>query len=151
MRHRPAFAALLIATLAATPAAAQSQAALRAHIAATNRGCTVNGPQVVHRGPLPGAAEPVVVATYGLESCGGGNDWLSTFGVFAQQGGRFVSLPIRNPPRWVVDGVRVDGGVLVVRGLDYGPDDGRCCPSIRREARFRLSGGTVVPVPRAHQ
>lgn len=136
---------LAAALLLAMPAMAQSEAAIRAQIAAANRGCTVNGPQVMHRGPVAGGTAPVAVATYGLEGCGGGNNWVSTFGVFAQQGGRVVELRMPSPPRWPVDGVRVEGGMIVVSGLDYGPNDGRCCPSIRRQARYALSGGTVVP------
>jgi hypothetical protein len=136
---------LAAACLSAAPALAQTESAIRAQIAAANRGCDVNGPQIVHRGALPGAPGPVAVATYGLEGCGGGNNWSSTFGVFAEQGGRVVAYRVASPPRWPVDGVRVEGGMLVVSGLDYGPNDPRCCPSIRRQARYTLSGGSVVP------
>ena len=135
--------------LLATPIAAQAQSdsAIRAAILGGDKSCSLTGMKVVHRGPLPGAAQPVAVALYGVEGCGGGNMTVSTFGVFVADRGRSRQLPasLVNGPE-VTQKVAVQDGRIVVSGLSYGPRDPRCCPTLPRTQRFVMQGDQVVPV-----
>ena len=139
--------ALATAAVLPGPAAAQKLADIRAHIAAENPGCDVSRLEEAFRGALPGAAGHVVVAVYTVEGCGGGNNWVSQFGVFSEEANRVVQYALPDPPAFVVESARVANAVIKVAGLDYAPDDGRCCPSIRREAQYRVTGRAVAPAP----
>ncbi len=65
--------------------------------------------------------------------------------MFFDDGGRVGTYRIASAPRWVVERVRVRRGVIEVSGLDYAPGDPRCCPSLRRSARYVLRGDTIIP------
>jgi len=136
------FAALLMAITGT--AQAQSSDAIRAYLARSNPGCDIFRPEETYRGPLPGAAGPVVVMVYTVEGCGGGNNWARLFGVFAMTGGAIFEYTQPTPPPFVVDGACVTNGALVISGLGYGPNDAQCCPSQRRTARYRIDGRTVI-------
>ena len=143
-----ALLAFFLLSAAAAPAAADT--ALRRHLEREVRreGCTLVRFEAPFRGILPGDPRPVVAASYSFEGCGGGNNWTATFGVFAVEGGGFRRLPEdRSAPSRpdVVERVRVADGRITVEGLSYGPDDGRCCPSLRRQAAYALRDGRVVP------
>lgn len=140
-------AGLVLAAALPAAAGAQSLAAIRAHIAATNPGCDVSRLDEAHRGAVAGAAGHVVVAVYTVEGCGGGNNWASLLGVFSEEAGRVVQYALPDPPGFVVESARVDKGVIEVSGLDYAPNDGRCCPSLHVGARYRITGRTVSPQP----
>lgn len=140
-------AGLAIAASLSGGAQAQSLAAIRAHIAAENPGCDVNRLDEAHRGALPGAAGHVVVAVYTVEGCGGGNNWASQLGIFSEESGRVVEYAVPDPPAFVVESARVAQTVIEVSGLGYGPNDGRCCPSVRSSARYRVEARRVVPAP----
>jgi hypothetical protein len=100
-----------------------------------------------YRGAVVGAAGHVVVAVYTVEGCGGGNNWASLLGVFSEEAGRVVPYTLPDPPAFVVERAEVADGVIEVTGLDYAPDDGRCCPSLPVSARYRITGRTVSPQP----
>jgi hypothetical protein len=137
-----------LAAMPALPASAQAQrlAAIRAHIAAANPGCEVTRLDEAHRGAVAGAAGHVVVAVFTVEGCGGGNNWASQLGVFSEEAGRVIEYALPDPPGFVVDSARVSKGIIAVNGLDYAPDDGRCCPSLRVAARYRIEGRRVTPM-----
>ena len=94
---------------------------------------------------LSGAAALVVVLVYTLEGCGGGNNGARLFGVFAENGARIIAYRVERPPAWSVDTARVIAGRIEVAGLAYGPNDPRCCPTLRRSSRYMVDGRTVVP------
>ncbi len=139
-------AGFMLATLA-TAAEAQNLVAIRGHIAAENPGCDVARLEESYRGALPGAAGHVVVTVHTIEGCDGGNNWTSVIGVFSEEGGRVVEYSLPDPPDFVVQGARVANAVIEVSGAGYGPDDGRCCPSVRSSARYRIEGRRVVAAP----
>lgn len=123
---------------------AQSLAAIRSHLAAENPGCDVARLDESFRGALPGAAGHIVVAVYTVEGCGGGNNWASQLGVFAEESGRVVEYAQPVPPTFVVENARVNNAVIEVNGMGYASTDGRCCPSIRSSTRLRVEGRRVV-------
>jgi hypothetical protein len=143
---RTLVAGLLLAAAALPgPAQAQNLVAIRAHIAAGHPGCDIARLDEAYRGALAGAAGHVVVAVYTVEGCGGGNNWVSRFGVFSEEVGRVVEYTLADAPNFVVDHAEVAKGLIDVSGLAYAPDDGRCCPSIRSAARYRIEGRRVTP------
>jgi hypothetical protein len=139
----------LLCLLCPLPAAGQTVQEVRAHLEREARrgGCDLYRPVHVHTGLLAGDARPVGIAVFTLEGCGEGNNWGRTVGVFVREGQRLVELPrardIRGLPE-VVEGVRVENGLILVQGLDYGPNDARCCPSVRRSVALTLRDGMVV-------
>jgi hypothetical protein len=143
----PRIIAACLGLVAAAPltAEAQSLAAIRSHIAGENPGCDVARLEEAYRGALPGAAGHVVIAAYTVEGCGGGNNWVSQFGVFSEEGGRVVEYAQPDPPSFVVEHVRVANAVIEVDGKAYAATDGRCCPSVSSNARLRVEGRRVVP------
>lgn len=147
-RHpRRLAAGLILATALPAAAGAQSLAAIRTHIAAANPGCDVVRLDEAYRGAVAGAAGHVVVVVYTVEGCGGGNNWASLLGVFSEEAGRIAPYSLPDPPAFVVQSAQVAKGVVEVNGRDYAPNDGRCCPSLRVTARYRIIGRTVSPQP----
>jgi hypothetical protein len=140
-------AGLAMAAALPDPAVGQTLAAIRGHIVAANPGCDIARLAESHRGAIPGGAGHVVVVTYTVEACNRGNNFASVFGVFSEQNGRVVEYQQPEPPGFLVESVRVAQTVIEVQGLGYAPTDGRCCPSLRSRARYRLEGRQVVPAP----
>jgi hypothetical protein len=99
---------------------------------------------------VPGAGQPVVIASFTIEGCGGRNNYGRTVGVFYEANGivrRFKppAVPVGGPDVDDPNGVTVQGDRITVRWSDYAPDDPRCCPSLKRTTSYRLSNGTIVP------
>lgn len=127
------------------PAGAQPLEAIVRQIQLQHRGCVIQNPREAFRGPVEGLATPIVIVTYTYEGCDGSNSWRATFGIFHEdRSGRLVGLRITPEPRFVVRTARVENGRIEVSGLDYGPGDPRCCPSIRRTAAYAVRGNAAV-------
>lgn len=153
---RRVWRALAILALLALPAdlgaaaatRAELEAALRRDIARDNRAtdCTLTRSDIVHQGALPGEARPVTVLAVAYEGCGGGNMWVATFAVYVEDGKALRALPLASMTGLpaVVERVRVAGGRVVVEGMNYGPDDGRCCPSVPRQQALVIRDGRLV-------
>ncbi len=143
MRIWPAAIAL---ALCGGPALAQGEAAIRAALQRENAGCEITSLRIAHRGALPGLPVPAVVATYGVEGCGGGNNWAAALVVLARRPDGLQPLPL--PPALrlpaVVARAEVRRGRILVTGLDYAPADPRCCPSLQRRVSLALQDGQVT-------
>jgi len=129
----------------------QSSVAIQKHLAQQNKGCSLYAYQESFHGAIPGADQPVTIASYTLEGCGGGNDYARTVVVFYETGGQVrqykpPSPGISGPDVDDRNGVVVSGDQITVRYSDYGPGDARCCPTLKRTARYRLTNGGIVPV-----
>lgn len=128
---------------------AQTPAAIQRYLADQHKGCSIYGYYEYFRGMAAGIPEPVTIASYTIELCGGGNNFARTVGVFYESNGKvrqFKSPPINGPDLGDPSGVTVRGDQFTVRSLAYGPNDARCCPSIKQTATYRLMNGTVVAV-----
>ena len=139
--------ALLAALAAALPfpsALAQPMDAILRHLRQAHPGCDIHNPRQTYRGHLEGSAAPVVFVAYTFEGCHG-NDWRAVFGLFREEHGRVLALAVTSLPRWPVHDVRVANGVIRATGLDYGPNDPRCCPTIRRGMTYVVRNDAVVP------
>lgn len=147
MRRATACAMGLGAALAAGPAGAQTEAVLERHLRHEFATCTLGDLRVEHRGALDGLRGTVVVATYLLEACAGGNNSSSRFGVFALRGGRIRHWHPRLASPLSVERVRVARGRMLVEGLRWGPGDAQCCPSVPVTAAFVPRGNSLVPAP----
>lgn len=147
-RRAPRLPALAALVVLAGPAAAQDQAALERHVTeVAYRGCTLSILRVVHRGPLPGTEGPVVVATYDIEGCAGGNNSAQRLGVFRDTGGSIDLIRPPLPEPVSVDTARVEGGRIIIEGQRWSREDARCCPSIPVTLAFRLRDGVLVTDP----
>jgi hypothetical protein len=146
---RSAMAAAIFAA-AVTSAHAQPAAAIQKYLAAQSKNCSLYSYQENFRGTLPGADRPVVIAAYTLESCGGGNDYMRTVGVFYEADGKVhqfnpPATPIAGPDVDDRDGVTVRGDRIVIRSSAYAPNDPRCCPSLKKTTAYKLVNAAIVP------
>jgi hypothetical protein len=145
LRRLPGLLALL---LGAAPAWAQDDAALERFLTdVAHRGCTLGDFTAVHRGALAGIDGPVVVATYGIEACGGGNNSAQLLGVFRRAGGTIDLIRPPWPEPVSIDTARVEGGRVIAEGMRWARDDPRCCPSQPVTLAFRLRDGVLVADP----
>lgn len=143
-------AALLVALLAATDAAAQGctdrrVAAELAELRTELQGATLDCREAA-RGDLDGdgAADAVLQVSY--EGMGGGNNWGSFLYVLLAD----RSAPLLEEPevaRGVVDSVRVAGREIRVTTLEYRDGDGHCCPSGKDAFALRVERRRLVRVP----
>lgn len=90
-----------------------------------------------------GTAEAVVV--YTIEGAGGSNSYFQSIAAFSaetsiHQLGEAFSLPFS------VQNVEIMDGRVVFKGLEHGPNDPNCCPSINRQIFYRLDGDELVPM-----
>jgi hypothetical protein len=139
---------LLLSPLLAMSGAAAAQApqAIEAFIKRANAGCDLQKYREVYRGRLAGSSEPITVATFSVEGCGGGNNWSSEFGIFSENSGIVREWQQTPTPEGQVSDIAVRNGRLIVRSLDYKPDDPHCCPSMRRQSVYTLRNGRAVAV-----
>jgi hypothetical protein len=144
--------ALLAGTFWSLPVATQAQTAtataIQQYLTEQFHGCSLYAYQENFRGPLPGADRPVAIASYTIKSCGGGNNYARTVGVFYAVNGKVqqfkAATPIDGPDVDDPSGVTVQGDRITVRSSAYAPDDPRCCPSLKRTASYRLMNGAIV-------
>jgi LppP/LprE lipoprotein len=143
---------LAIAAICAVPAAAHAQSAeaIQKYLTAHARGCTLYGYREYYRGKIPGIDQTVAIAAYTLESCGGGNNYARTVDVFygTDAAVRQMRQPMQGVPGPDADdpnGVTLVGDTMTVRYSDYAEADPRCCPSLKRSARFRITNAGVIP------
>src|SRR4051812_21567551 len=66
---------------------AQSAGSIQKYLAAQNQECSIYGYEEFFRGAIPGFSQPVTIAAYTVEGCGGGNNWGRTVSVFYSTGG----------------------------------------------------------------
>jgi hypothetical protein len=137
---------LLLPLLAVSwPAAAQAPQAIQAFIKRANPSCDIEKYREIYHGQLSGSNEPVTVATFGIVSCDGGNNWSSEFGIFAENGGTVHEWQQTPAPKGEVSDVAVRNGRVTVRSLSYKPSDPHCCPSVRSQTVYILRNGRAVP------
>lgn len=92
-------------------------------------------------GDITGDKIPEAVFRASIE-CGQG-EVFQTFGVFSKQNGKYVLTQEVDSLDWTT-AISITKGVLKLSGSAYGPDDSPCCPSIRKERYYVLSGGQLV-------
>ena len=131
-------------------ARAQSADAIQKYLAAHAQGCSLYGYEEYFRGSIPGMSQPVAVAAYTVEGCGGGNNWgrfVSAF--YLSNGGvrefKHSAAGIPGPDIGDRRGATVRGDRMTVRYSDYAPQDPRCRPSLHKVATFRLVNGAISP------
>jgi hypothetical protein len=145
---------LTIGTLSLSVASAEAQSAeaIQRFLAQQATGCSLYGYREYFHGTMPGADQPVTIASYTFEGCGGGNDYARTVGVFYEAGGQVrqmkrPSTAVDGPDVNDASGVVVQGNKITVRYSAYAPDDARCCPSLKKTARYKLANGAIIPAP----
>ena len=133
--------------LAVRPARAFTAEQVAAFLRHANPDCTVNVVSSL-TGPVRGADTPVTIVKYGVEGCGGGNNWTVALAVLHDAGhgqvAAFEDARLRLP---IVDRVGLSGGTIQVRTLDWGPRDAHCCPSVHGSLRLIVRGDSLVAVP----
>ena len=131
-------------------ARAQSADAIQKYLAARAPECSIYGYEEYFRGSIPGMSQPVTVAAYTVEGCGGGNNWERFVSAFYLSNGgvrefKHSAAGIPGPDIGDRRGVTVRGDRMTVRYSDYAPQDPRCCPSLHKVATFRLVNGAIFP------
>ncbi len=94
-------------------------------------------------GRLSGIDADVVVTTFPLEGCGGGNNWGIVLAVLAVRNDEPAKLAATGGPGF--DEVSIVDGQVSAVVTDYAPGDARCCPSIKARTAFAISGDKLVP------
>jgi hypothetical protein len=130
-------------------ARAQSAADIQRDLNRRSPGCSLYAYQEYFRGQIPGMKPPVTIAAYTLEGCGGGNNYARTVGAFYEAHGEVQQFtpptpPVPGPDVGDRDAVTVRGNRITVRYKDYAANDPRCCPSLKRSARYILRHGAIV-------
>ena len=123
---------------------AQSVTAIEHYITKLHPECSLYAVDENFRGAIAGPAHPIVIMTYTLESCSGGNDAVRTFGVFYDKNGQVKEF--ERPRQKVIDvrTVTVVGSRLDVEILTDGPNDPRCCPTVTRHVTYFLRDGQII-------
>jgi hypothetical protein len=129
---------------------AQSADAIQKFLAQQAKGCSLYGYREYFRGTMPGANQPIGIASYTIEGCNGGNGYARTIGVFYEAGGKIrqmkrPSAPIVGPDVDDPTGVTVQGDQITIQYSAYAPDDARCCPSLKKTAHYKLANDAIVP------
>ncbi len=97
------------------------------------------------RADIDGDGQEDIIAPYVTESCGGGNYWGLSVGIF-QRAGNGVKLIGSGHVEGTIEKIAVNGARIVVQTLGYGPDDARCCPTKKSSEAFLWSNGALRPV-----
>lgn len=147
-RAIPAIAVLLcgLSTRSQAQVLAPPDNAILATLKHENQSCKIDDYKRVFTGRLPGADSPVVVATYTLGACGGGNMVAPTFGVFSGATAGAKDWPLDPMLSGHVSTAIVQNGKIAVTWLSYKPQDPRCCPSDRHHVVYALKGSGVVGI-----
>ena len=143
---QPTLAVLVVAALVAPGSAhALTKAQVEGYLAAANQGCFL-GADPGTTGRIAGADREVTVVRYGTEGCFGGNNHAAPIAVlFDAGGGRIGSYPVA-VTMGDVDRYEIDAsGRLVVRTVEHGPTDPRCCPSRKRTYTLAIRNGKLAP------
>jgi len=125
------------------PAPFKAKALAYARGVAQQDSCDLNEQGLVAiSGKLSGIDGEIVVAAYTLEGCGGGNFWGQHLVVLDVSNGTARKLAITAGP--LFEELRIADGRLSADVTSYAPDDARCCPSLKANKSFSISGQTLV-------
>ncbi|MBN9562614.1 MAG: hypothetical protein J0H14_18085 [Alphaproteobacteria bacterium] len=136
--------AAIFSVLMSKGACAQTAAEIQKYLAQQSKECSLYAYQENFRGMIPGMPQAITVASYTIESCNGGNNAFRTVGVFYEENGKVRQFM---GPRHPISGpvsVTIHGDRLTVHSLEYGPNDARCCPTVRHIANYRLANGAIT-------
>jgi len=126
------------------PARAQTVGDVQDYLKRNNPRCDIDLYREVYRGPLQGAAQAVMVATFSIDGCDGANSGADVFGVFSEYGGAVREWPLVPEIAGRVTSVAVVSGRVEVRWSSWKPSDPRCCPSVAHKTTFVLRDGQAV-------
>lgn len=140
----PAPAASAAAPQPSPPSGSALAAALAyARGVASKDGCILHEDAIeAISGNLAGIEGPVVIAAYTLEGCGGGNNWGQQMVVLQAQQGVTRKLAGIGGPSF--EALKVVDGRLVAVASGYGPNDPRCCPTLKGPVTYVLRGDALV-------
>ncbi len=93
---------------------------------------------------LDGDGKPEVVAEINWHS---GNSLFGRLVVFADTDNGLRKVAQSEEPLGGVDSISVADDLILVESLWHGPNDGRCCPSLKKNAHYRWQGDKVTEVP----
>lgn len=148
-------ASMCAAALAAPPPQEQANGphgsaavdrAVKAYIAGLDKQLAENrevaNPKQVEMTDLDGDGKEEAVLLY--ETLGP-TFWDAGLTVFADRGKGYVVVAESHDPLGnMVESIEVGDGLIRVHALWEGPDDPRCCPSIKRTTAYRLKGTSLV-------
>lgn len=145
MTMRVVAAALSFQLALPTPAAAQAPRGIQAFIKRANAQCDLVGYHEVYKGQLHGSSQPVTVAVYTIEGCGGGgNVSASSFGIFSEASG-VVQEWVPSPAlEGQVRAVTVADDRVRVQWMSWKASDPHCCPTLSHVTSYVLSGHQAV-------
>ena len=114
-------------------AQAKASPALVAQLEGLKGDCTLHRDSIrAASGEISGLGFGNTVATFTLESCGGGNNAGSHLAVFDVRRTLVDRLELRGFVEWL----KLADGVVELSTLVLGPDDARCCPTLKKSLSF---------------
>lgn len=91
-------------------------------------------------GDLDGDGTPEILVQKALL---GPTYWSYQLEVFVDRGAGY--LHVATGDLWgEIESIAIDQGVVVVQSMMPGPDDARCCPTLRKTFRYRWQGGQLI-------
>ena len=94
-------------------------------------------------GDLDGDGNPDAAVI--LLSSGGGSGGFFELAVIVNQNGTPVQAGLQYlGDRVDIKSIAIKSGIIVIDMLTHGPDDARCCPTLKQTQRYRLDGGRLV-------
>jgi hypothetical protein len=136
----------LVISTTKTANAAISSAQILAYLRGQNQTCEVSiDKSKMISGYIKGSSKLITVIPFGVESCGGGNNWFTDFLAFYDDGGTMVVIPHRSTA--MEQSVFIKNSEVSAHSLEYGPNDPHCCPSLVRHYRFVDQGNKLVLAP----
>jgi len=102
------------------------------------------------RGDINGDNKEDVFVSYAIEGIGGGNFSMLYQALFLNITGRLIIKAERcNGSFGTAQGksylpVKIESGKVICDTLEYGPEDGVCCPSIKGKGEILLNGGKLI-------
>ena len=98
---------------------------------------------IVDTGRITGLASPITLVHVDGDGCSGGSATPDDLvGVYRRDGLPELATSVVSRPREV----KFSNGFAIVRGLELGPRDPRCCATIQRTTRLKFAGGKLVEV-----
>jgi hypothetical protein len=130
-------AAAGVASAASLDAYAKRTSAVFIKAAGHEDGCAVSAHKTFFEDVTGDGVNDIVIG-YGVEGCGGGNHNESKVAILALRNGKYVTV-YDNIQSLAGNVVAVHNGQIIIDTVEYGPNDARCCPSIKKTIAYQYN------------
>jgi hypothetical protein len=138
-------AGLMVECVSAADLSPAQNKAVQAYLAKANKEASVNRESVelisTQSADLNGDGKAEIVLNALWE---GGTWWHNRVVVFTDKGKGYQAVAETSDPLGQVESVEVKDGFIHVHALWPGPNDPRCCPSVKKTAVYQWQGNKIV-------